>query len=93
MGRPPVLLEDQPEFISARARGPRGLVRKERGTRRPDLIRDRHDPNCFHLDEEYIDEAAFAAHADGRWFRGFFERIIGKVEDGPCTVLKGFVVN
>lgn len=75
--------EHQAEFIDAVREDRESSLRDEPGTRRLDLIRDRSNPSCFYLDEEYIDEEAFAAHAKGRWFRRFFVRIIGKVEERP----------
>jgi autoinducer 2-degrading protein len=78
--------EHQPAFIKAVRTDREGSLREEApDTRRLDLIRDERDPNCFYLDEEYVDKDAFDAHAKGPWFRGFLRRSSGRPRRAPAA--------
>jgi (4S)-4-hydroxy-5-phosphonooxypentane-2,3-dione isomerase len=80
--------ERQQEFIDAALADGRDSARNEPGTQRFELIRDESNPNRFYLNEAYTDQAAFAVHAEGPYFKQFFD-IVGGFVDGPHWLIKG----
>lgn len=80
--------ERRQEFIDAALQDGRDSGANEPGTRRFELIADESDPNRLYLNEAYDDEAAFDVHANGPYFKKFFE-IIGEFAEGPTWLIKG----
>lgn len=60
--------------------------RAEPGNLRWDIWRDKANPDCFVLDELYVDEAAVTAHRDTLHFKDYAARI-GEIADRtPITL-------
>jgi autoinducer 2-degrading protein len=80
--------EHHQTFIAAALEDGRDSGRYEPGTRRFELIQDQENPNRFYLDETYVDQAAFDKHANGPYFKKFFEAI-GSFAKGPTWLIRG----
>jgi len=80
--------ENQEAFIAAALKDGRESGAHEPGTRRFELIRDESDPNRFYLNEAYDDLEAFNVHAEGPYFKEFFEAI-GPIAVGPTWLIRG----
>jgi (4S)-4-hydroxy-5-phosphonooxypentane-2,3-dione isomerase len=80
--------ERQQEFIDAALEDGRESSANEPGTKRFELIRDKHNAGRFYLNEAYDDAAAFEVHAAGPYFKRFFE-IVGSFADGPHWLIQG----
>jgi autoinducer 2-degrading protein len=76
------------EFVAAALEDGRESAANEPGTLRFELIKDPENPNRFYLNEAYEDEAAFDAHAEGPYFRKFFD-VVGDFVEGPTWLIKG----
>jgi len=63
------------DFVVAALKDGREAGAAEPGTLRFELIADPENPNRFYLNEAYADEAAFEAHAAGRFFEEFFAKV------------------
>lgn len=80
--------ENQAAFIAASLKDGRDSAANEPGTRRFELIRDESDPNRFYLNEAYEDLAAFNVHAEGPYFKEFFDTI-APIAEGPVWLIRG----
>lgn len=78
------------DFVAAALKDGRESGAAEPGTLRFELIADPENPHRFYLNEAYADEAAFHAHAEGRYFKEFFAEVGPYAEIG--WLLKGETV-
>ena len=76
------------EFVAAALKDSRESRATERGTRRFELIEDRHTANRFHLDEAYDDERAFDVHRSGEPYKTFLEAF-GTFAADACPGVEG----
>jgi autoinducer 2-degrading protein len=67
--------ERRDDFVAAALLDGREAGPAEPGTLRFELIADPEDENRFYLNEGYADEAAFAAHGEGKYFKDFFAEV------------------
>ncbi|WP_433178232.1 VOC family protein [Actinoallomurus sp. CA-150999] len=78
------------EFIAAAQQDGRDSGANESGTLRFELIADENNPNRFYLNEGYESLEAFNSHAEGPYFKKFFEIITPLVEGGaPTWLIRG----
>jgi quinol monooxygenase YgiN len=80
--------EHREDFIAAALKDGHDSGANEPGTIRFELIADESDPDTFYLNEAYADLDAFNVHANGEYFKEFFEAI-GAYADGPTWLIKG----
>ncbi|GHO48935.1 putative quinol monooxygenase [Ktedonospora formicarum] len=80
--------EHRDDFIATALEDGRNSGANEPGTRRFELIVDESNPNRFYLNEGYDDLDAFHTHANGQYFKRFFEAI-KDYADGPTWLIKG----
>jgi (4S)-4-hydroxy-5-phosphonooxypentane-2,3-dione isomerase len=78
--------ERRQEFIDAALEDGRNSVANEPGTKRFELIEDKKNPNRLYLNEAYDDKAAFNAHANGPYFKKFFDVIGAFAVEGPRLI-------
>ncbi len=82
--------ENHEAFIAAALKDGRESGANEAGTRRFELIRDESNPNRFYLNEAYDNLAAFNVHAEGAYFKEFFDVITPLVAGGaPTWLIRG----
>lgn len=70
------------EFIAAALEDGRDSRANEPGTKRFELIEDERTANRFWLNEAYDDEAAFNVHANGPYYKRFFDAV-GEFAEEP----------
>jgi autoinducer 2-degrading protein len=79
------------DFVKAAQRVARDSLANEPGSHRFEVVADEENPDLYYLNEVYADVEAFAAHAEGPYFKEFFAEASAYAE-GPTWLMKGNVV-
>lgn len=74
------------DFVCAALEDGRNSLANEPGTKRFELIQDKEYLNRLYLNEAYDDEAAFNDHANGPYFKKFFDVIGTFAVMGPRLI-------